>query len=220
MRVNRFLIPILALVALFGTVLVAQATGNFATNGRAGTDLARLTPADLKGWMTLQDVMKGLGISQKDLYAAGNIPSTIPVTSALNKLEAQVPGFSVTSLRDALKVKLNPSQPASTQPTPSAGAGAVPTPVAPVSQTGTSATTHATPTPLPQGQILPANQIKGSMTLRTVSQQCAVPLDQVMIALKLPAETDPNMLIKDLVSQGKIAEVSAVQKVVAELQNK
>ena len=75
MRVNRFLIPILALVGLFGTVFVAQATGNFATNGREGTDLARLTPADLKGWMTLQDVMNGLGISQTDLYAAGNIPS-------------------------------------------------------------------------------------------------------------------------------------------------
>src|SRR5512143_3038843 len=109
MRVNRYLIPILALVALFGTVLVAQATGNFATNGRAGTDLARLTPADLKGWMTLKDVINGLGISQEDLYAAGNIPSTIPATTALNKLEAQVPGFSVSSLRDTLQVNLVPS---------------------------------------------------------------------------------------------------------------
>ncbi len=107
MRVNRLLIPVLALVALFGTVLVGQGTGNFATNGRAGTDLRRLTPTDLKGWMTLQDVMNGLGISQTDLYAAGNIPSTIPPTTALNKLETQVPGFSVTTLRDVLTAKLN-----------------------------------------------------------------------------------------------------------------
>jgi hypothetical protein len=220
MRVNRFLVPILALVALLGTVLVAQATGNFATNGRTGTDLTRLTPADLKGWMTLQDVMNGLGISQKDLYAAGNVPSTIPSTTALNKLEAQVAGFSVSSLRDTLKVKLGTSAPASTQPTPPAAASAVPTPVNPASQTTSGAVTHPTPTSLPPGQALPANQIKGSMTLHSASQQCTVPLDQVVIGLKLPADANPDTLIKDLVGQGKISDVAAVQKVVADLQNK
>lgn len=220
MRVNRFLIPILALIALFGTVLVAQATGNFATNGRAGTDLARLTPADLKGWMTLQDVMNGLGISQSDLYAAANLPSTIPPGTALNKLEAQVPGFSVISLRDKLTVKLGTSAPASTQPMSPSAVGTVPTPVTPASQTAPSTATHPTPTPLPLGQVLPANLIKGSMTLRSASQQCAVPLDRVIIGLKLPADTNPDTLIKDLVGQGKISEVAAVQQVVADLQNK
>ncbi|MGE5263990.1 MAG: hypothetical protein ACM3S0_11470 [Acidobacteriota bacterium] len=117
-------------------------------------------------------------------------------------------------------MKLGTSAPASTQPTSPTVIGTVLTSVTPESPTAPGAATHATPTSLPPGQVLPANQIKGSMTLRTVSQQCAVPLDQVMIGLKLPAETDPNTLIKDLVSQGKIAEVSAVQKVVAELQNK
>jgi hypothetical protein len=221
MRVNRFLMPILALVGLFGTVLVAQATGNFATNGRAGTDLTRLTPADLKGWMTLQDVMNGLNISQNDLYAAGNIPSNILPTTALNKLEAQVSGFSVTSLRDTLTAKLGAPSSASTPPTSSDATSPSAAPVTPVTAPATaSAVTHATPTPLPAGQVLPANQIKGSMTLRSASQQCAVPLDQVIAGLKLPAETNPDALIKDLVGQGKISEVTAVQKVVAELQSK
>ncbi len=219
MRVNRFLIPILALGALFGTVLVAQATGQFATNGRAGTDLSRLTPTDLKGWMTLQDVMNGLQIPKDELHAAGNIPPSIPPTTALNKLEAQVPGFSVTSLRDTLTAKLGASSP-TTQPSASTSSTRSSTPPAPVSTSASSnAVTHATPTPLPAGQVLPANQIKGSMRLRSVSAQCGVPLYQIMTALNLPAETNPDALIKDLVGQGKISEVTAVQKVVAGLQN-
>ncbi len=221
MRVNRFLMPFLALVGLFGTVLIAQATGNFATNGRAGTDLTRLTPADLKGWMTLQDVMNGLKISQNDLYAAGHIPSNIPTTTALNKLEAQVSGFSVTSLRDTLTAKLGASLSTSAKPITAEATNPIAVPVTSLPAPATaSAATHAIPTPLPAGQVLPANQIKGSMTLRSASQQCAVPLDQVIIGLKLPPETNPDTLIKDLVGQGKISEVTAVQKVVAELQGK
>jgi len=58
------------------------------------------------------------------------------------------------------------------------------------------------------------------MTLKEVSEQCQVPLSKILEGLKLPANTDPNTAIKDLVSQGKITEVTDVQKVVAELQKR
>jgi hypothetical protein len=56
------------------------------------------------------------------------------------------------------------------------------------------------------------------MSLQSVSQQCGVPFAKVIEGLKLPLDSHPNSLIKDLVAQGKIGEVTAVQKVVAELQ--
>ena len=80
--------------------------------------------------------------------------------------------------------------------------------------------THPTPTPLPAGQILAADQIKGKMTLKEVSDQCAVPLVQLMADLKFASNTDPNTAIKDLISQGKLTEVTDVQKAVAALQAK
>jgi hypothetical protein len=52
------------------------------------------------------------------------------------------------------------------------------------------------PTPLPPGQVLPADQIKGRMTLREVAEQCAVPLDQLLAALNLPTTTDSDVAIK------------------------
>jgi hypothetical protein len=67
---------------------------------------------------------------------------------------------------------------------------------------------------------LPADQIKGKDTLKQVSEQCAVPLDKLVAGLKLDPKTDPNIAIKDLVSQGKLTEVTDVQKVVAALQSK
>ncbi len=102
MRVNPFLLPILVIVALLGSALIAQAGGFWSTSGRTAIDPATMTADDLKGWMTLQQVMDGLQISQEQLYTAGNIPLDVPTTTALKDLESIVPDFSVSGLREAV----------------------------------------------------------------------------------------------------------------------
>ena len=67
---------------------------------------------------------------------------------------------------------------------------------------------------------LTADQIKGRMTLREVADQCAVPFDQLLAALNLPPDTDANVAIKDLISQGTLSEVTMVKDAVAKLQAK
>ncbi len=102
MRVNRFVMPIIVIVALLSTMLMAQAAGSWSTSGKDSVDLETLTSADIKGWMTLQQVIDGMKISKEELYAAGNIPLDVPASTALKDLEPLVPDFSVTTLRDAL----------------------------------------------------------------------------------------------------------------------
>lgn len=218
MRVNPFLMPAIVLIALFGTVWTAQAMGQWTTSGRVAIDPAKMTAADLKGWMTLQDVMTGLQISQADLYAAGKIPADVPPSTALNKLEALVPGFSVTTLRTAL-TSPQPAPAATEAPAQPAPAQALATPTPTPTKTGSDGS-GVGPTPLPAGQILPADQIKGKMTLKDVSSQCAVPLDAMLAKLNLPASTPVETSIKDLIAQGKLTEVTDIQNVVAELQRK
>lgn len=212
MRVNPFVMPILLIVALLGTVLAAQAMGVWSVSGRDAVDVANMTPADLKGWMTLQQVMDGLKISQSELYALGNIPADTSASTALKELEAVV---EVSALRDKLSARLNSSSPASNAaPAPVQSAvSTVPTATSSAEKTAV----HATPTPLPLGTVMPTDQIKGKMTLREVSQQCAVPLDKLLAALKLN-DSYADTAIKDLVAQGKIAEVAAVQAAAAEMQ--
>lgn len=102
MRVNPFLVPIIVIAALLGSSLIAQAGGFWSTSGRTAIDPATMTAADIKGWMTLQQVMDGLKISKEQLYTAGNIPLDVPAATALKDLESLVPDFSVSGLRGAL----------------------------------------------------------------------------------------------------------------------
>jgi len=45
--VNKFLAPILVVVALFGSYVVAQATGFWAVSGKEMIDLSNMTPAPI-----------------------------------------------------------------------------------------------------------------------------------------------------------------------------
>ena len=221
MKVNPFVMPIVLIVAMFTITLGAQATGNWTTSGRTAIDVTNFTAADLKGWMTLQQVIDGMKITREEFYSVAGFPADTPLTNALKDMESVI---SVTDLRTKLTAiyggaSTAPSaMPAMATPTPA------PTkvPATPVNK-GTPQTTdgtHPTPTPLPVGQVLPADQIKGKMTLKEVSDQCAVPLAKVLEGLKLPANTDPNTAIKDLISQTKIADVTDVINVVTPLQKK
>jgi len=217
MRVNPFLMPIILIVAMLGTVFAAQAMGQWTTSGRAAINLEKMTPADLKGWMTLQQVVDGLQMPKEQVYAAGKIPADTPLSTPLKDLEKLIPGFETSVLRDALTKQLGgttTTAPAAVTPAP-----AMATPVATATHTAGTGTGTG-PTPMPAGQILPASQIKGSMTLKAVSEQCAVPLDKILQGLKLPTNTSPDTALRELVSSGKITEVTDVQKVVEALQAK
>ena len=225
MRVNRFLMPIIVIVALLGTTLIAQAAGFWSTSGKDSTDLEDMSAADIKGWMTLQEVMDGLKISKEELYSVGGIPLDIPAEKALKDLEGVVPDFEISTLRDKLAAPANLIEPlapseATPLPQPTATPQPVSTPVhtQPITGTHSGDGTGVDLTPLLPGQVLPADQIKGRLTLREVSEQCVVPFDQLLAALNLPPDTDPNVAIKDLISQGTLSEITVVKDAVAKLQ--
>jgi hypothetical protein len=143
----------------------------------------------------------------------------------LKDLEGIVPDFEISALRERLAAPANPTEPlASIEPTPlpqpAAAPQAVSTPehTQPITGTHSGDGTGVGPTLLPPGQVLPADQIKGRLTLREVSEQCGVPLDQLLAALNLPPDTDPNVAIKDLIVQGALSEVTVVKDAVAKLQ--
>ena len=83
MRLNPFFMPVLAVGLLLGTVFTAQALGQWSISGRTAVDLEQIAPADLKGWMTLQQVSDGLPIPPADLYALMDIPRSEEHTSEL-----------------------------------------------------------------------------------------------------------------------------------------
>jgi hypothetical protein len=172
--------------------------------------------------------MTGIKISKPELYGLMKIPADVPETAALKDLEKIVPGFETSTLRDALTAR-GAAAPALIAPT-----AVAPTPVAPAIQatvritgTGALSATHATddgtrptPTALPPGVTLSVDQIKGSMTLRQVSEQTGVSLGAILEALKLPADAGVDTALKDLISAGKLTEVTQVRDAVTRLLGK
>ncbi len=233
MRVNPLFVPVLFIAALLGTVSVAQSAGLWSTSGRTAVILEQLTPADVKGWMTLQQIADGFGLSQAELYALIDIPNDVPTDTALKDVEKLAPGFEISALRDALQARQTPpATPAAAPatPTPLPPDTATPAPLAPTDAGPSepqnapagrdSAGVHVTPTPLPAGAVLPGSEIKGRMSLREIGELCAVPLDALLAALNVPAGADTTIPIRELVSQGQIASLSDAQQAVTALQSK
>jgi hypothetical protein len=78
--------------------------------------------------------------------------------------------------------------------------------------------TGSGPTPLPAGEILPAADIKGRMTLQEVSEQCNVPLEVLYTELDLSESISANMPLKELIDQLEGFEVQLLRDVVANYQ--
>jgi hypothetical protein len=245
MTVNKYLMPIIAIAALVAVVLGARLTGDWIVSGKQ-IPLGDMTAADIKGWMTLQNISDGLHIPLPDLYKLAGIPEAagVPPTTTMKDLEGLVDGFEISLLREAAAAYLGggdapaqapapepapPTAPPAPTQLPASEATATPAPTQPAAPEA-AVTPHTPqssgegtgdgPTPLPPGQVLPYDQIKGKMTLQEIADQCAVPLAKLLEALTLPANTNPATEVKSLVADGKIAEVTVVRDAVKVLQGK
>lgn len=108
-RWRTFRAPPLAYLALvltlfFGLIGAAQAAGWWSTSGRASVDgtpveVTGADPAEIKGWMTIGDVLSAYDVPRVELYARFGIPDDVPETAELKSLEDVAPDFSVTELR-------------------------------------------------------------------------------------------------------------------------
>lgn len=254
MRVNKWLLPILALVLLLGTVGIAQAAGWWVVSGREMVDLTQLTSGgEVKGWMTLQQVADGTGIEAAALVAKLGLPADLPPETVLKDIEGIVEGFEITAVRTAVDEALGLASAAEAETTAEGGEQATaqetqdadaetvasPVPTATTELTaestaGATAETTAAATPTTaheptgtgtgtgdgedQPAVTSASSIKGSHTLQQIVEGTGVELAALLTALQLPADTDPQTTVRELVQGGKLGEVDEVRTAVAELQ--
>ena len=149
MKVNKWLIPTLALALLLGTVGIAQATGWWLVSGREMVNLEQLTGgADVKGWMTLEQVAGGIGMETAALIAKLGLPADIPPATALKDLEGVTAGFEVTTVRAVVDEVLGLAPAGGTDEAPAVAAEETPTLAAatPAPTAGPTPTTLPAPT--------------------------------------------------------------------------
>lgn len=214
MTVNRFLLPALVLVALFSSYLVGKATGLWQVSGRAMLKGSGMnTGDDIRGWMTLEQISEGYAIPLAELYAMLDLPADIPSATALKDLEQVIEGFEVSAVRSAVDAyRSGTALPPAVEVTPTPA----PTPTSPAAPAGHIPSGEGVgPTPLPPGEVLPGEAIRGRHTLQEIGEQCQVPLPELLAALGLPEDTNLNTAVKDLG-----IEVTLIRQAVTELQQK
>jgi hypothetical protein len=210
MRVSKWIMPIVAVVVLFGSYAVTNATSLWVSSGRVLLDHGdRISPADIKGWMTLGEVADGLGLPLETVVTLAGVPvgTTVSGTTALNALEASAPGFDVETLRDRAQAYLD--QPAGvTPPSATNGPTALPTP----GITPTSSETSASHTASGSGSA--SSGITGQMTLAQVAAQAGVPLPELISAAGLPADVAIDAPLRDVRDRVPGFEVASVRAAV------
>jgi len=217
MRVHPLIAPAIVIIVLLGSVQLADRVGWWQTLGQQVIDLNNMTADDLRGWITLQQISDGLDIPLEELYGVLGLPADTHPSSQMKDIEAFV---EVSTARTLLADYLSRRESGAVAPAPSA----TPTP-APTESETPQATLPQTedggkgPTPPPAGQLRPED-IKGRMTLREVSQGTGFPLEEILREANLPANTSPNLALKDLAAQIEGFEVETVREAVIRLSNR
>jgi hypothetical protein len=112
-RVNLAIYAALVLVLFLGVIESAKLAGVWSTSGKltASGEQVQITgadPAEIKGWMTVDDVITAYHVPKEQFYAQFQIPADLPVTTPLKDIEPIVPDFSVTAVRDWLAARAAP----------------------------------------------------------------------------------------------------------------
>ncbi len=124
MKTAVWVSPIAAVVIGVASIGVAQLSGGWVVNGReavvAGQSLAA---ADIKGWMTFQQVADGVGRPVETVIALAEAPAGVVLSpsTALRDVEAQVPGFDLPTFRERVTALAGGGAPTTGEtPTPTA----------------------------------------------------------------------------------------------------
>jgi len=211
----RWLAPLLFVAIMFGGIGISQATGQWVTSGRQAIATGqKLTVDDLKGWMTLQEAADGLGIPLADLILAIGPPPGVELKgdTAFKDIEALVPGFELSTLRETLRAKITGGAASGTTVATSA-ASAMPTP-------GAKATHTPTGTPSGTGggtDTGDGQAITGQMTLQQIAEANGLTPAAILAQAKLPADTPHDKPLRELTQSIPGFEVQAIRDAVAAL---
>jgi hypothetical protein len=107
-RVSKYLMPHLVLVALLGSVVIARAAGAWKTSGRGEVmvdESGQADPAGIKGWMTLESVSQTYGMPLDALYTLIGAGPEIPASTELRELEGLL-GSGVRTVREGVAAYL------------------------------------------------------------------------------------------------------------------
>lgn len=109
MKLNPIVFGVLALAIFMGTIMTAQATGNWSISGKVTSSGEKVAatganPDEIKGWMTLGEISAAYKIPVEEIVKEFALPADTDGKKQVKELESEK--FSTTKLKDWLKQRM------------------------------------------------------------------------------------------------------------------
>lgn len=171
---DKTLAPVMILVLVaglyFGTVLVAQATGNYQVMPSALKAGEILPISEVKGYFSIEETAIATGLSIPEVYSKLGIPESVSKHTKMKEIEAQVSGYSF----DAAKIKASGGESKTVSPDVSKPADA-------------------------SGKV-DISGIKGSMTIREAADSIKMDIKEFYKLFKIPDSVPAQTQMKGISS--------------------
>lgn len=101
-NVKPLVLIVIVVSIFFGGIAISKIAGIYEVTPAPVTSSTTLTPEEIKGYMTIEDVSVGLKMELDEVYKKLNIPTSVPKTTKLKDVKNFVPDFEVETAREAL----------------------------------------------------------------------------------------------------------------------
>jgi len=101
MKINKFLVPVIIVVALMGSIGIAKMTNSWTDVIDVNTMSA---PDQIRGWMTFEQVSNRFNIPLEELYEKTGIPKDTPPDTPIRDMEGE--NFDTELVREVVAEKL------------------------------------------------------------------------------------------------------------------
>jgi hypothetical protein len=201
-------IPVLAYSAVSITLILAlvigaKSLGWYGTSGKVSAttgEAVELGPnsvgQDIKGWMTIQQVLDGFSLSKESLYSKFNIPASVATKTTVGSLSEEISTFELPALREWIDAKITQVK--------SDNAISIPTAIKTESP---SATAH------PESTSSSATfEVKGRTTIQEILEATFVTRKEFYKLFAIPDRIPTSTALNNIQTQGvDNFEVSAVR---------
>ena len=100
---NQYLFSLFVFLIFFGGIGITKLMGLYEVIPPPITSETKITPEEIKGYMTLEDLSNGLKIDLNEVYKKLDLPTSIPKDTKLKDISNTIPDFEVEGAREKLK---------------------------------------------------------------------------------------------------------------------
>ncbi|ADL50033.1 4Fe-4S binding protein [Clostridium cellulovorans] len=101
--VKPAIVILLVLLIFFGAIGATKVIGMYQVTPSKITSETKLTPEEIKGYMTLEEIATGLKLDLNQVYEKLDLPNSVPKDTKLKEIKDIIPDFEVEEAKEKLK---------------------------------------------------------------------------------------------------------------------